>query len=313
VNRRDLGLMLALAAVWGLSFLFLKIASPVVGPVVVAGVRVAGGAVVLTGWLLWQGSPWPARRFWWPLMLTALLSAVLPFMGLSYAARHIPAGLLSILNATTPLWGALVAWLWAGQRLQARQWVNLVAGFGGVAALVLARDDAHAPGAPVAAGWDTGLPPLAVLAALASTLMYALAVHQNKRQLAGLDPVSNSWGTLVAASLMLAGPTVWLGPWPDAAHGATVSASMGWAAVPATVWAALAGLAVLCTGLAYVWFYALLARIGPTQVLLVTYLIPVFGMAWGALLLREVVTGRMLLCAALIVGSTVWAQRSPSR
>ncbi len=313
MSRRDLGLMLALAAVWGLSFLFLKIASPVVGPVVVAGVRVAGGAVVLTGWLLWQGSPWPARRFWWPLLLTALLSAVLPFMGLSYAARHIPAGLLSILNATTPLWGALVAWLWAGQRLQWRQWVNLIVGFGGVAALVLARDGAHMAGAPVAAGWDTGLPPLAVLAALASTLMYAVAVHQNKRQLGDLDAVSNSWGTLMAASLMLAGPAVWLGPWPDAAHASSPGAALAWADVPATVWAALAGLAVLCTGLAYVWFYALLARVGPSQVLLVTYLIPVFGMAWGALLLHEPVTPRMAVAAALIVGSTMWSQVAPKR
>ncbi|MEY4764106.1 MAG: hypothetical protein RI907_779 [Pseudomonadota bacterium] len=306
MNRRDTGLMLALAAVWGLSFLFLKVASPAVGPLVVAAFRVAGGALVLSVWLAVRRTPWPSRAHWRPLLTTALLSAVLPFMGLSYAARHVPAGLLSILNATTPLWGALVAWLWAGEPLNRRQWVNLLLGFASVTALVTSQ-----PAADQAGGTEAGLPPLAVAAALASTLMYALAVHQNKRQLGDLPALTNSWGTLVAASLVLLGPALVAGPWPDATHPAPAGA--GWSAVPGVAWAALGALAVLCTGLAYVWFYDLLERVGPTQVLMVTYLIPVFGMAWSALLLGEAISGRMLLCAALIVGSTMWAQRAPQR
>ncbi len=307
MTRRDTTLMLALAAVWGLSFLFLKIASPVVGPLVVAAVRVAGGAVVITACMLWRRTPVPGRHLWGPLLVTALLSAVLPFMGLSYAARFIPAGLLSILNATSPLWGALVAWVWTREALSSRQWLGLMLGFAGVAALVGSR---HGPGAGGVA--DAPLPPLAVAAALASTLMYALAVHQNKRQLKTLAPLANSWGTLVGAALVLTGPAAWFGPWPDAAH-AHAGAPLAWAQVPCVVWGALTGLAVLCTGLAYVWFYDLLDRIGPTRVLTVTYLIPVFGMGWSALLLGEAISGRMLLSALLIVGSTMWAQRGPAR
>lgn len=306
MSRRDFGLMLALAAVWGLSFLLLKIASPVVGPLVVAAVRVAGGALVLSAWMRWQRAPWPDRRHAWPLLVTALLSAVLPFMGLSYAARQLPAGLLSILNATTPLWGALVAWAWGGERLQARQWGGLLLGFAGVATLVSARPAATA-GLP-----EADLPVLAVVAALASTLMYALAVHQNKRQLSELRPLTNGWGTLVAASLVLVGPAAWVGPWPDAAHSSGVT-GVPWREVTVEAWLALAGLAVLCTGVAYVWFYDLLDRIGPTQVLTVTYLIPVFGMTWGAILLHEPVTLRMATAATLIVGSTMWSQRPPVR
>jgi drug/metabolite transporter (DMT)-like permease len=307
MTRRDTWLMLALAAVWGLSFLFLRITSPVVGPLVVAAVRVAGGAVVITACMLWRRTPVPGRHLWGPLLVTALLSAVLPFMGLSYAARFVPAGLLSILNATSPLWGALVAWMWTRETLTGRQWLGLMLGFAGVAALVGSRH-ATVPGSSD----DAPLPPLAIAAALASTLMYALAVHQNKRQLKSLVPLANSWGTLVGAALVLIGPAAWLGPWPDAAHAHT-GVPLSWAQVPMVVWGALTGLAVLCTGLAYVWFYDLLDRIGPTRVLTVTYLIPVFGMAWSALLLGEAISGRMLLSALVIVGSTMWAQRGAAR
>ncbi len=292
----DFARMLLLAAIWGASFMLLRTATPALGPWVVAGGRVWGGACVIGLWMWWRRAPLPQRRHVPALLLTALLSAVLPCVGFSWASRSLPAGLMAILNATTPMWGALVGWLWAQEAMDWRRASGLALGFIGVAVLVWPD-----PGATDALPMD-GTRALAILAALGSTLMYALAVHQNHRQLGDVAPVPNSLGTLTMASLMLAPWAIW--------DGSSRSAEL--LAPPTTVWLALATLAVMCTGVAYLLFYELLARIGPSPTLTVTYLIPVFGMLWGHLLLGEAITWRMLTSVVLVLLGVWWAQKRQS-
>jgi drug/metabolite transporter (DMT)-like permease len=287
MKARDGLEMLLLAAVWGASFLFLRMASPVVGPVAVAAMRVTGAALLLVPVLVLRGDMVRLKPWLPALLVSALLSYVLPFLGLSQAARSLPAGLLSILNATSPIWGALVGWWWAGECLSASRLAGLVLGIGGVALLAADRAQIASGGA-----WQ------AVVLCLASTLMYALSVHHTKRYLSGLSPMSISAGSLGCAALMLAVPAWWLGPLPTQGSGAS------WHQVPATTWGALVSLAVLCTALAYWLFYRLIARVGATKALTVTFLILVFGMLWGNLFLGEQVSAAMMASTAVILLGT---------
>lgn len=294
MKPRDLIELLFLAAIWGGSFLFLRVASPAVGPLAVAAFRVTGGALMLLPLVLISREG-PALRQHAPQLLgAALLSCILPFMGLGQAARHLPSGLLSILNATTPMWGALVGWLWAREKLSLMRAIGLALGFVGVALLAADGHQFAAPGAH----WAAAL-------ALGSTLMYAFAVHYNKRFLSELSPLTNCAGTLTMASIVLIAPALWMGP-PAAQTDTSAAAPMlgGWAAVSSQAWLALLALTLLCTGVAYLIFYRLIERIGASRALTVTFLIPVFGMLWGALFMDERITLMMVGSTGLILLGT---------
>lgn len=142
MHLRDHLALLLLAALWGASFLFLRQASPVVGPIMVAAVRTLGGALVLLPLLMWRGGLHDlgkVRAHRTTLLGVALFSTLIPFLCLSQAARSLPAGLMSILNATTPLWGALVGWVWTREPMGTRRLVGLAAGFAGVMLLSAER------------------------------------------------------------------------------------------------------------------------------------------------------------------------------
>jgi drug/metabolite transporter (DMT)-like permease len=291
MTPRDFLQMLVLAALWGGSFLFLRMASPVVGPLAVAAFRVMGALLLLWPLLLWQGQARQMARHTPMLLLSGLLACVLPFLGFGQAARGLPAGLLSILNATAPLWTALVGWLWARERLGVPTVAGLVMGLAGV--MLLAADRTHV-GSTLAYG--------AVALALGSTLSYAIAIHHTKRYLSALPPLSVTTGCLSAAGLMLMVPAWVAGPQPVATLAAP---PLTWTDVPHITWAAMLGLALLCTGVAYLMFYRLVARVGPTRAMTVTFLIPVFGMLWGWLFLDEQVTWSMLAGMAVILLGTL--------
>lgn len=291
MTPRDLLSMLVLAALWGGSFLFLRMASPVVGPLAVAAFRVAGALLLLWPLVLWHRQARQMARHTPMLLLSGLLACVLPFLGFGQAARELRAGLLSILNATAPLWGALVGWLWTRERLGTAALAGLAMGLAGV--VLLAADRTHVDSA-VAHG--------AVALALGSTLSYAIAIHHTKHYLSSLPPLSVSTGCLSAAALMLLLPA-WLSG-PQAVASLPVRPET-WSEVPHITWAALLGLAVLCTGVAYLMFYRLLERVGPTRAMTVTFLIPVFGMLWGWLFLDEEITWSMLGGTAVILLGTL--------
>lgn len=293
MNLRDLLTLIALAAVWGASFLFLRVASPVVGTVAVAAARMSLAAVLVTVAVLAMRQAWPERRHWPDLAVSALLSCVIPALCLGQAARSLPAGLMSILNATTPLWGVLVGWIWSRQAPSRPVVMGVMAGLLGVAILC----------GPGAVPSDTpGFVPITLI--LIATLSYAVSVHHARRRLNALAPLVLCAGTMVLAATVLIAPALIMGP---------VGLSSGrWQDVPASVWGALFMLGAVCTALAYTVFFRLIQRLGPAPALTVTFLIPVFGMLWGALFLGETVTPLMVAGTAIIAWGTWQSARASS-
>jgi drug/metabolite transporter (DMT)-like permease len=271
-----------LAALWGGSFLFMRLAAPAFGASALAALRVAVASAVLLPLLLFTQPRAVAgcRGHWGALATVGLLNSALPFLCYSYAAQSISAGLASIFNATTPLWGALVARLWLGERLGAQRLLGLALGFAGV--LGLAWDKASFKAGAAGTGW-------AVLACLAATLMYGIAANATKRWLTGVPALALATGSQIVATLALALP-----------------AALAWPAQPigATAWIAALALGVLSTGVAYVLYFRLIARVGPANATTVTYLIPLFAVLWGALALQEAVTLSMLAGGAVILLGT---------
>ena len=291
---RDTLAMLALSAAWGASFLFLHVAAPVVGPVAVAAIRVSSATILLLPLVLWRGDIGHLRTHAVPMLACGMLAFGLPFICLSLATRHLPAGLMSILNATTPMWGAFIGWVWLKERMHLMRSLGLVLGLAGV--ILLTLDKGTMPSSNKGLG--------AVLLMLCATLSYALAVNVARRHLHRLSPLTSATGTLCMTMLVMAGPALWLGPQPMPSIDVHA-----WRDVPAAVWAALLTLGMVCTGLAQIVFFQLIGRIGPNQALTVTFLIPVFGMLWGALFLHEHVTAWMLMSTAIIALGTWLANR----
>lgn len=281
----DAAELLLLAALWGASFLFMRVGAPEFGPLPLVAVRVGGASVLLLALLAWRRELAPLRAHWRPLLVVGLANSALPFALFSTAALVLEAGLSGILNATAPLWGALIAWWWLGDRPTRWRALGLVLGFAGV--LVLAADRASfKPG-------EHGISPaLGIAACLAATLLYGFTVNYTKRRLAGVPPMAVAAGSQTAAALVIAAPAAWA--WPATNPGAVA-------------WGAAALLAVLCTGLAYILYFRLIAHLGPAQAITVTYLIPAFAVGWGVLLLGESVTPAMLLGSAIVLLGTALA------
>lgn len=284
MKPRDTVELLLLAAIWGASFLFMRIAAPAFGALPLAAVRVGGAALMLAPLLLLRGQGRALSRAWRPVVIVGCINSALPFALYNYAALAITAGLASIFNATTPLWGALIAWVWLRDRPDAWRAAGLAVGFGGV--MWLAWDQASfrpAAGGP-ATGW-------AVLACLTATFCYGLAASFTKRHLTGTQPLAIAAGSQVASTIALAGPAAVAWPTTAAAPGA---------------WGAAAALALLCTGVAYVLYFRLISNVGPSRAMTVAYLIPAFAVAWGAIFLGEQITAKMVgACAAILLGTAL--------
>lgn len=207
--------------------------------------------------------------------MSGLLSSAIPFALYSYAVMSISTGLSAILNATTPLFGALVAWLWLRDRPDHHRLLGLALGFAGVALLSWEKASFKAGGT----GW-------AVLACLGATLCYGIAANHAKRFLAGVPPLANATGSQIGASVGLALPTLWF--WPE--HTPSLQA-----------WLAIVALAVLCSALAYILYFRLIAHAGPAKAVTVTFMIPLFAVFYGSVFLGESVTGWMVVCGGVIL------------
>jgi drug/metabolite transporter (DMT)-like permease len=236
--------------------------------------------------LLWMSGHWRAlRAHAGPLVVVGLVNSALPFALYSYALLWISTGLAAIFNATAPLWGALIAWAWLGERLSRTRVLGLVLGFAGV--VWLAWDQA---GLRSGAGW--GQAAWAVVACLVSTLCYGFSVSFTKRHLGHAPPMAVAAGSQMVAGLALALPAA--ATWPTAAP------SPG-------AWAAVTVLGLACTGLAYWLYFRLIASAGPSKALAVAYLIPLFALAWGWLFLGEGVTPVMVGAGSVILLGTALA------
>jgi drug/metabolite transporter (DMT)-like permease len=290
LKSSDLTELVALAALWGASFLFMRMGAAEFGPVALAAVRVIGAALFLLPLLAARRQLASLTEHWRALLLLGLLNSALPFLCFSYAALSITAGLSSIFNAAAPLFGAVIAWAWLQDRLTPSRLAGLAIGFAGV--LWLAWDKASFK--PGGSGW-------AIVACLAATLCYGISACYTKKRFTGVPPLAVATGSQLSASLLLVGPAlVW---WPSAMPSGTA-------------WMAAGLLALACTGVAYVLYFRLIASVGPANAIAVTFLIPVFAVVWGWMFLGEGITPQMVVgCAVILVGTalTTGLLKLPSR
>jgi len=279
MTRRDVADMLLLAALWGGSFLFMRIAAPQFGAFALMALRTGiGPRLLLPVRACARGQRPSCARTPGRIAWIGLLNSALPFVMLGYAMQHLDAGFASILNATTPFWGAIVAFLWLGERLGRLGVVGLMVGFGGVLVLVGGRDGLVADGAIVP-----------ILASLVATASYGVAATATRKQLGHVSTLVRAAGSqMFAALLLLPFALAW---WPSTPP-------------DALAWLSVALMGVLCTGLAYLLFFRLIARIGSNKTITVTFLIPAFGMLWGSLFLGETISASMLAGAATILVGT---------
>lgn len=285
MKTQDLGELLLLAAIWGASFLFMRVAAPEFGPLPMAWLRVAGAGLLLLPLLAWRGEAAALRAQAPRIALLGLTNSALPFACYGYAALALPAGLSAIFNAATPLFTALLAWAWLGDALSRWRVLGLGLGFAGVVTLALLKSGLGAGRLDTAAA-------LAVAACVAATLMYAHGACYTRSRLQGVPALALATGSQLSAALALALPAAL--SWPAQTPGLLA-------------WLSAAALALLCSGLAYILYFRLLARVGPTQAASVTFLIPLFATLWGTALLDEVLSRSMAAGGAMIIGGTVLA------
>ena len=282
MNLRDSGELLLLAAIWGASFLFMRIGGVEFGAVAVAALRVAGAALLLVPLLALRGQMATLRKHWRPIFVVGIVNSALPFLGFAYALLSITAGLSAIFNATAPIFGALIGWLWLGERLTRLRVVGLALGFAGV--VYLASNSVNGP-----PGFKPGGAGVAIVACLAAAALYGFAANYTRERLTGVAPLAVAAGSQLAATLFLALPAaIW---WPAAAPSARA-------------WTAMALLAFICTGFAYLLFFRLIAHAGAANAIAVTYLVPLFAVLWGGWILAEQVTSPMIVGGAVILLGT---------
>ncbi|WP_281665170.1 DMT family transporter [Paraburkholderia fungorum] len=273
--------LLLLAAIWGASFLFMRIAVPELGPLPLIALRVGIAALVLAPVLRLAAARSQLRAKLWPLFVVGLTNSALPFCLLAYSTLYVNAGLDSVLNATTPLWAAAIGAAAFRIPIQRHQTVGLLIGLLGVVVLVSETLGSGAVG---------GL--RAVVAALLATFSYGFAVNYSKRRLAGVQPFVVAFGSQFFAAVALL--PVALLSWPT--HSITPS-----------TWGYVGALGVVCTGFAYVLFFRLVENVGSAYAASVTFLIPIFGVIWGAVFLGEHITPMTLIGGAIILFGTAVA------
>lgn len=271
-----------LAAIWGSSFLFMRISTVEFGPLPTAAVRVAIAALFLLPIVWLRGLLPELKKNWKRTFFIGLLNSGIPFACFSFALLSITTGLSAIMNATVPMFGALVAWLWLKDKPNVSRALGLLIGFAGVALLASGKAGFKPGVAAAASGW-------AVLACLVATLCYAVAASFTRRYLNGLPPLVTATGSQIGATLGLALPALWF--WPAQPPGLTA-------------WLALLAAGVACTGVAYILYFRLIENVGPARALAVTFLVPVFALAYGMLFLGEAVTQWMIVCGAVILSGT---------
>ena len=267
MNGGDWAILTALALIWGGAFFFISVAVHSVPPLTYVWLRLTLAAAALWLFLAWKGERIGLpRQVWGSMLVLALLNNVIPFALFGWGQTHIASGLASILNATTPIWGVVVAhFLTNDERMSPRKLAGVLLGFGGVATMI-------GPSLLANVGTDA----LAQLACVAASLSYALAAVWARRFKAqGLPPMTVTTGQLtVGAAVMLPVALIldhpWLQPFP-----------------PASALAAIGALALVCTAFAYVLYFKLIDSAGATNALLVTLLVPPTAILLGAALLGE--------------------------
>ncbi len=274
--------LLLLAALWGASFLFIRIAAPILGPVLLIELRllIAGLTLLLLVFLIRLNVLGEICQHLVPLFIIGAINLAIPYLLFAIAALYLPAGFASILNATAPLFGRLIAGLWLREKLTISKFMGLMIGFAGVTTLV---------------GW-TSIPVTfsfagSVAAGLLGSCFYAIAAAYAKQKLANISPIAAATGSLLSATVVLLTITPFFLP--------QVFPSL-------TVILVVIALSLFSTAFASILYFRLISNIGASKSLTVGYLIPLFAMLWGALVLGEPITKSMIVgCGLILLGTAL--------
>lgn len=271
--------LLLLSAVWGSSFMFTKIAAQDIGALPTAFSRVAVATLFLLPLLLWKRQTKAMGQHWKKAFLVGIFNSGIPFAAYAYALLTISTSTGAIVNASTALFGAAIAWLWLKDKPSLSRTVGLVLGFTGVSLLALQNAQSAPPG-------DLTGQLVGMLVCLLAPLCYGLSASYTKQYFSGVPALVSATGSQVGATLFLAPFAMYF--WPD--HGMN----------PGTI-VSLLIIGVVCTGMAYILFFRIIELAGASKALTVTYAVPVFAVFYGVTFLGESLTIPMLLCAAVIL------------
>lgn len=278
MNTASLTRLLLLSAIWGASFLFMRIGAPVLGPSLLIFARVGLAALFLLMIAFSLRKPLNTPRYWKHYLILGLFNSALPFLMFAYAAQTVSASLLSILNATAPIWATAIGAIWLRSRPSPKALFGMLLGVIGVSLLV---------------GIETVTLPeggtLAIVAGLGAAFSYGIATTYTKTA-KSVEPFANAHGSMWAATLMLVPFALQAGPIPTM--------------LPLHVIISVTALGIVCSGVAYLLYFRLIADIGAAPALTVTFLIPVFGILWGTVFLGEHVGWHTLVGSLIILTGT---------
>jgi drug/metabolite transporter (DMT)-like permease len=269
MRAADLVRMLLLAALWGGSFVFMRVLSPVLGVVIASDARLLSAGLVLVAWFAMTRIDTEWRQRWRLYLAQGMISSAVPFLLYSYAALHIPASLSAILNSTSPLTGCIISVLWLGDRLRARQWFGIVLGMGGVALIA---------NPSTIGSVDASIIP-AVIAGIMAAGFYGFSAVFARRYSQGVKPAAlAAWSQLLAGIALL--PLVPFSP------------PLG--EVTPYIVALTIAYGVLCSAFAYLLYFRLIVDVGATRTMMVSFMSPVFGVLFGVVLLGEALSPMMV-------------------
>ena len=272
--------LILLAAIWGASFLFMRIAAPSLGGVWLIEGRVGFAALFLFFVILVLKKKINLKENWGHYAVIGILSAAIPFLCYGYAAQYLTASLMSVVNALTPIFGTAISALYFRTKLESGKVIGLLLGLIGVAVIV---------------GLDPELLEgnnfFAVLVVLGAPICYGI-VSTYTQKAKKVDPIANAYGSMFMATLFIT-PLLFFIP-PNSAT------DIDWLVVVSVL-----ALGVICTGVAFLIFYKLLNDIGMPSTLTVTFLIPIFGVLWGVIFLDEIVGWHTLIGAILVIAGTI--------
>ncbi|MBS1231089.1 MAG: EamA family transporter [Proteobacteria bacterium] len=278
MNTASLARLLLLSAVWGASFLFMRIGAPALGPSLLIFARVGLAALFLLMIAFYLRKPLNTPRYWKHYLILGLFNSALPFLLFAYAAQTVSASLLSILNATAPIWATAIGAIWLRSRPSPKALFGTLLGMVGVSLLV---------------GIETVTLPeggtLAIVAGLGAAFSYGIATTYTKSA-KSVEPFANAHGSMWAATLMLA---------PFALQAEAIPTML-----PLHLILSVTALGIVCSGVAYLLYFRLIADIGAASALSVTFLIPVFGILWGTVFLGEHVGWHTLVGSLIILTGT---------
>jgi len=279
MTKGDIIRLLLLGAIWGSSFLFMRVLSPAIGPLMTVELRLLiSGLALLAGFAAF-GYDFEVKKYWKQYAIIGAINCVVPFNLYAYASLHIPAACMAILNSTTPMFGVIFSALWLGEKMTRQKMLGLLMGSCGVALVA-------GTGAALAGFGSHYIP--ASLACLAGSACYAIAVIYIKKFAHGVRPVGVATCSQLAAVVILL-PT--FATFPPVAQFTPL------------IIGCLLTLSLVCSAVAYLLYFKLVES-GASNALAVTFLVPGFGMVWGALFLHEQVTPAMLAGCALILAGT---------